>query len=122
MSVRSSFQAEAKNGFVEINADGLTLCLKERDAKHLYQWLKQSIDNSILFLLHLDCPDFTLEGRNYDNYLDFLIYVHEESGISARSFTVGKENVVEIVFNLRKVIDSAFETKSAQITSFPVEN
>ena len=114
MTTWNSIDVSSRPGFIELLADGLCLELKENDAKNLHQWLGLAVEDSISFLLRIDGQAFSLEGRNYQSYLDFLIYVEEDTGFSARTFTIPKSNIECISNKLRKVIAETFDSAVAK--------
>ena len=108
MSVLSRLKVKSNDGFVELSADDLTLKLGECEARNILEWLEQAIHTSLLFLLKVDCPGFEIEGRNYDDYLDFLVFVHNDGEMSARTFIVPKTQASSFFQELDRAVATAF--------------
>ena len=102
---------EIKEGLkeVELYVHDLRIPLDEDNALLLLSWLEQSLTCSVLFLLKIECSDFEIEGRNYDNHLDFLVLSESIDGLRALTFTMKKKHVLEIVDSLRVAVEATFK-------------
>ncbi|MBX9667083.1 MAG: hypothetical protein K2X93_05660 [Candidatus Obscuribacterales bacterium] len=100
-------------GTVEIFAYDLTIHLEEHESRLLLDWLRESLESTIAFLLRVDCPGLEIEGRNYQNYLDFTIFLHSDEGLmSARTFKISKRVAPEILDKLKRAIELSFTSSN----------
>ncbi|MBI1271956.1 hypothetical protein GC174_16135 [bacterium] len=108
MPALSRIEVKSKTGFIKLCADDLSLDLSEKDSRNILDWLVQSLDTSILFLLKVDGRGYEIEWRNYANYLDVIVFEHAGEQMRVRTFNIPKVEVHLLIEKLSMAISTAF--------------
>lgn len=108
MPALSRIEVKPQSGFIKLCADDLNLELSEKDTRSILDWLVQSLDTSILFLLKVDGLGYEIEGRNYANYLDILIFEHAGEEMKVRTFNLPKSQAHLLIDKLNAALTTAF--------------
>lgn len=108
MPALSRIEVKPQPGFIKLCADDLSLELSENDTRRILDWLVQSLDTSILFLLKVDGNGYEIECRNYSNYLDILIFEHSGEEMRVRTFNLPKNQAHLLIQKLTEALSTAF--------------
>lgn len=108
MPALSRIEVKPQSGSIKLCADDLNIELSEKDTRSILDWLVQSLDTSILFLLKVDGLGYEIEGRNYANYLDILIFEHAGEEMKVRTFNLPKNQAHLLIDKLTAALTTAF--------------
>lgn len=108
MPALSRIEVKPQSGSIKLCADDLNIELSEKDTRSILDWLVQSLDTSILFLLKVDGLGYEIEGRNYANYFDILIFEHAGEEMKVRTFNLPKNQAHLLIDKLTAALTTAF--------------
>lgn len=108
MTIKCPIEIKSGKGHVNLYFHELPIKLKEYEARLLSDWLDQSLESSVAFLFKIALSNVEIEGRNYNNHLDFIMFFHSDEEMNVRTLNVSKKDAPLIVKKLHRAMKASF--------------